>query len=77
MATSKTLTAQRRSKLSRSVGAARSGRPSSSVKPLKGTVYPGNWDFVIRGIYDGAKKGTDQSQMFLHWAYLNETVRDR
>jgi len=44
---------------------------------LKGTVYPGNWDFVIRGIYDGAKKGTDQSQMFLHWAYVNETVKAR
>ena len=44
---------------------------------LKGTLYPGNWDFVIRGIYDGAKKGTDQSQMFLHWAYLNETVKAR
>lgn len=42
---------------------------------LKGTIYAGNWDFVVRGIYDGAKKGTDQSQMFLHWAYLNEVVK--
>ena len=44
---------------------------------LKGTIYPGNWDFVVRGIYDGAKKGTDQSQMFFHWAYLNEVVKAR
>jgi putative ABC transport system permease protein len=44
---------------------------------LKGTIYAGNWDFVVRGIYDGAKKGTDQSQMFLHWAYLNEVVKAR
>lgn len=42
---------------------------------LKGTIYAGNWDFVVRGIYDGAKKGTDQSQMFFHWAYLNEVVK--
>lgn len=44
---------------------------------LKGTIYPGSWDFVIRAIYDGARKGTDQSQMFFHWAYLNETVKAR
>jgi len=44
---------------------------------LKGTIYPGNWDFVVRGIYDGARKGTDQSQMFFHWDYLNEVLRQR
>jgi putative ABC transport system permease protein len=44
---------------------------------LKGTIYAGNWDFVIRGIYDGASKSTDRSQMFFHWAYLNETVKAR
>ena len=44
---------------------------------LKGTIYASNWDFVIRGIYDGASKSTDRSQMFFHWAYLNETVKAR
>ena len=44
---------------------------------LKGTIYAGNWDFVIRGIYDGASKSTDRSQMFFHWPYLNETVKAR
>lgn len=44
---------------------------------LKGTIYPGQWDFVIRAIYDGAKKSTDQSQMFFHWAYLNEMVKTK
>lgn len=44
---------------------------------LKGTIYPGNWDFVVRGIYDGARKGTDRSQMFFHWAYLDETIKKR
>ena len=44
---------------------------------LKGTIYPGNWDFVVRAIYDGARKGTDQSQMLFHWRYLDETIKQR
>lgn len=42
---------------------------------LRGTIFPGNWDFVIRGIYDGAEKKTDVSQFFFQWEYLNETIR--
>lgn len=42
---------------------------------LKGTVYPGNWEFVLRGIYRGRDKTSDESQMFFHWDYLNETVK--
>jgi putative ABC transport system permease protein len=30
--------------------------------PLRGTIFPGNWDFVIRGIYEGAEAKTDESQ---------------
>jgi len=45
------------------------------VVPLRGTIYPGTWSFVVRGIYDGAEKGTDTSQFFFHWDYLNETVK--
>jgi len=43
--------------------------------PLKGTIFPGNWEFVVRGIYSGAEKSTDESQFFFHWAYLNETLK--
>lgn len=42
---------------------------------LKGTIFPGNWDFVVRGIYDGREPSTDTSQFFFHWEYLNETLR--
>jgi len=42
---------------------------------LKGTIFPGNWEFVLHGIYEGADKSTDETQMFFHWAYLNETLR--
>ncbi|GAB4485879.1 MAG: ABC transporter permease [Thermodesulfovibrionales bacterium] len=42
---------------------------------LKGTIFPGTWDFVLRGIYRGRDKGTDETQFFFHWDYLNESVR--
>lgn len=42
---------------------------------LKGTIFPGTWEFVLRGIYNGAEPSTDESQFFFHWAYLNETLR--
>ena len=40
-----------------------------------GTIYPGDWDFVIAGIYTGAEIGTDESQFFMHYAYLDERMK--
>lgn len=45
--------------------------------PLKGTIFPGNWEFVVRAIYDAGEAKTDTSQFFFHWQYLNETMRLR
>jgi putative ABC transport system permease protein len=42
---------------------------------LKGTIFPGEWEFVLRGIYRGREKSTDETQLFFSWEYLNETVR--
>jgi putative ABC transport system permease protein len=42
---------------------------------LKGTIFPGQWEFVVRGIYRGAQKNTDETQFFFHWDYLNETLK--
>jgi putative ABC transport system permease protein len=42
---------------------------------LKGTIFPGNWEFVLRAIYRGARKGTDERQFFFHWTYLNESLK--
>ena len=42
---------------------------------IKGTIFPGNWDFVVRGIYDGREPSTDTAQFFFHWEYLNETLK--
>lgn len=45
--------------------------------PLRGTIYPGTWEFTVRAIYDGVDAKTDTSQMFFHWEYFNETVKKR
>lgn len=43
--------------------------------PLRGTVYPGNWSFVIRGIYIGADETIDQNQFIMHWDLVNERIK--
>lgn len=42
---------------------------------LKGTIYPGDWEFTVRAIYQGRDKRTDLNQMFFHWKYLDERVQ--
>ena len=42
---------------------------------LKGTIYSGDWEFVLAGIYRGADKSADENQFFFHWDYLNETLK--
>ncbi|MCX7991924.1 MAG: FtsX-like permease family protein [Proteobacteria bacterium] len=44
---------------------------------LKGTIYPGNWDFVIKGIYKGRDKNTDETQFLFHFDYLNEFMKKK
>lgn len=45
------------------------------VLPIRGTIFPGTWEFVIRGIFDGADATKVTRQMMFHWDYLNESVR--
>ncbi|OGT99615.1 MAG: ABC transporter ATP-binding protein [Geobacteraceae bacterium GWC2_48_7] len=42
---------------------------------LKGTIFPGQWEFIIRGIYSGAQRSTDETQFFFNFDYLNEVLR--
>ena len=42
---------------------------------LTGTIYPGDWDFVIRAIYTGAEEITDETLWFFHYDYLDERMR--
>ena len=45
------------------------------VMTLDGDIYPGKWDFVIRGIYKPKFKSTDATGMFFHWSYVNERMK--
>ncbi len=42
---------------------------------LKGTIFPGEWDFVLRGIYRGRDNTVDETAFFFHWNYLNEALK--
>ena len=44
---------------------------------LKGTIYPGDWEFQVAGIYEGRQTSTDTAQLFFHWEYLNEEAKRR
>ncbi|MES2148798.1 MAG: ABC transporter permease [Pseudomonadota bacterium] len=44
------------------------------IIPIRGTIFPGQWEFVVRGIYDGRQSNTVTTQLFFHWDYLNETL---
>jgi len=48
--------------------------------PLQGTIYrkPDNspWEFTIEGIYDSPIQGTDKTQFFFHYDYINEAMRN-
>jgi putative ABC transport system permease protein len=55
--------------------AQRFGWKIGDVVTLKGTISPGQWEFVVRGIYHGAEKSTDETQFFFHWDYWNETMK--
>ena len=55
--------------------AAQYGWKIGDVIPLRGTIYPGQWSFVLRGIYRGRDPKTDETNFFFHWDYLNETLK--
>ncbi len=55
--------------------ASRFGWKIGDTVVLKGTIYPGNWEFVVRGIYRGTRRDADETVFFFHWDYLNETLK--
>jgi putative ABC transport system permease protein len=52
--------------------AARLGKRVGDRIVLAGTIYPGRWEFDVRGIYAGAAEDTNESLMLFHWRYLEE-----
>jgi putative ABC transport system permease protein len=55
----------------------RYGFKPGDVIQLSGTIFPGNWELVIKGVFEGRDPNTDPSQLFFRWDYLNETLRIR
>jgi len=41
---------------------------------LQGSIYPGDWEFMIDGIYTAARKSLDRSQFLFHWSYMNDSL---
>jgi putative ABC transport system permease protein len=42
---------------------------------MGGTIFPGTWEFVIRGIYTGARENTDENTFYCRWDYVDEELR--
>jgi len=42
---------------------------------LQGTIYPGEYQFTIRGVYHAGRRGFDESSMLFHHRYLDEIMR--
>jgi len=42
---------------------------------INGTVYPGEYRFILRAIYTGREPTTDEGRFFFHYDYLNEAMR--
>ncbi|MBZ0198541.1 MAG: FtsX-like permease family protein [Ignavibacteriaceae bacterium] len=44
------------------------------IMTIEGDIYPGQWQFVIRGIYKPRDNTTDGTGMYFHWDYLNDRL---
>ena len=44
---------------------------------MEGDIFPGRWEWVVRGIYTGRDQTVDETQMHFQWNYLYEQVQQR
>lgn len=54
--------------------AAKYGWKLGDIVPLTGTIYPGEYSFVVRAIYAGKEPTTDESTFLFNWQYLDNSV---
>jgi putative ABC transport system permease protein len=54
--------------------AARYGWKPGDRVTLKGTIYPGDWTFTVRGVYDVRSGGMDTASFFFGYRCLNEKL---
>lgn len=43
--------------------------------PLTSAIYPGQWEFTVRAIFDARDESTITRQMYFHYDYLNERIK--
>lgn len=53
----------------------RFGWRKGDVIALQGTIFPGNVEVVLKGIYEGARRNVDETAFFFRYDYLNEQLR--
>jgi putative ABC transport system permease protein len=41
---------------------------------LEGSIYPGEWEFNVSGIYKATRRSLDNSQFLFHWDYMNDAL---
>lgn len=54
----------------------RYGFKIGDIITIDGDIYPGQWQFVVRGIYRPRDKATDPTNMLFHWQYVDERLRE-
>ncbi len=45
--------------------------------PIRGAIYPGDWQFNLRAIYRGSRPADDETQFWFHAKYLDEYLAAR
>jgi len=45
--------------------------------PIRGTIFPGQWEFNVRAIYHGQRRQDDTMQFWFRWDYLDERTAGR
>jgi putative ABC transport system permease protein len=53
----------------------RYGFKIGDVVQIQGDIFPGDWQFVVRGVYHPRDPATDPSNFLFRWDYLDERVR--
>lgn len=54
----------------------RYGFKTGDVIQIEGDIFPGQWQFVVRGIYRPREPAIDPSNFLFRWDYLDERVRE-
>ncbi len=45
------------------------------IMQIEGDIYPGQWQFVVRAIYQPRDNTVDATQMLFHWDYVDEKMK--